>query len=117
MTQERIVTRRDVLRGALAMGCSVLIPAALPGCNSKPSEKPASDAPAELPAASVQPVVPAEPESSGKASQASVQYQARPKGARKCSDCMHFNAESNTCNVVDGQISPNGWCTLWVKKA
>jgi len=30
---------------------------------------------------------------------------------------MHFNAESNTCNVVDGQISPNGWCTLWVKKA
>ncbi len=113
MTQENMTTRRDVLRGALAMGCGLLFPAALLGCNSKSSEKQTRTAPAEPPAASAEP---AAPESSGKASQASVQYQAQPKGNRKCSGCIHFIAESDTCNVVDGQISPNGWCTLWFKK-
>ena len=52
-----------------------------------------------------------------KASQASVQYQAQPKDGKKCADCMHFIAESNTCKLVEGDISPTGWCVLWAKKA
>jgi len=114
MMKEEIPSRRDVLRGALAVGFSLLVPAALFGCNSKPSENSTGAAPPSPAAAGTQP---AAPESTGKATQASVQYQAQPKGDKKCSGCMHFSAESNTCNVVDGQISPDGWCSLWVKKA
>jgi len=29
---------------------------------------------------------------------------------------MNFIAESNTCKLVEGQISPDGWCVLWAKK-
>jgi hypothetical protein len=52
-----------------------------------------------------------------KVTQASVQYQSQPKGDRKCSDCQHFIAESQTCKLVEGQINPEGWCALWLKKA
>ena len=45
-----------------------------------------------------------------------MQYQTQPKGEQKCSGCMHFIAESNTCKLVEGQISPDGWCTLWAQK-
>lgn len=57
------------------------------------------------------------PAPSGKLSKAQVQYQEQPKADQKCSTCMHFIPESNTCKLVEGQISPNGWCTLWAKKA
>jgi len=114
MMKVEIPSRRVVLRGALAVGFSLLAPAALFGCNSKQGEKSTSAAPASPAAPSAEPAAPA---STGKATQASVQYQAQPKGDQKCGGCMHFSAESNTCNVVDGQISPDGWCSLWVKKA
>ena len=52
-----------------------------------------------------------------KASQASVPYQDEPKNGQTCAGCLHFIAESNTCKVVDGNISPTGWCALWVQKA
>ncbi len=106
MIKTDISSRRNVLRGGLAAACSLLIPAALLGCNAKQSEPAASTAPAE----------PAAPSTSGKATQASVQYQAQPKGDQKCADCMHFNAASNSCTVVDGSISPDGWCSLWSRK-
>ena len=51
----------------------------------------------------------------GKVSKAQVQYQDQPKGEQKCGNCMHFIAP-NSCMVVDGSISPEGWCKLWVKK-
>ena len=47
----------------------------------------------------------------------SVQYQAKPKGEQRCDNCINFIAESKTCKLVDGQISPEGWCSLWAKKA
>jgi hypothetical protein len=52
-----------------------------------------------------------------KVPQASVQYQTKPKGEQKCSNCINFIAESNTCKLVEGKVSPEGWCMLWVKKA
>jgi len=48
---------------------------------------------------------------------ANVQYQLQPKGEQKCGNCANFIAESNTCKQVDGQISPEGWCVIWTKKA
>ena len=117
---EEIPPRRVVLRGALAVGCGLLLPAALFGCDSKKDENAtgAATAPADSTAngtdATPDAAVPGEP---GKSSQASVQYQDQPKGDQKCDGCLHFIAESNTCKVVEGQISPNGWCILWIQKA
>ena len=51
---------------------------------------------------------------SAKASQASVQYQDKPKGDQQCDNCLHFEAPS-ACKVVEGSISPKGWCAIWVK--
>ena len=51
----------------------------------------------------------------GKLSQELAQYQEQPKGDQNCANCMHFMAP-NACKVVDGTVSPAGWCKLWVKK-
>jgi len=112
MMKDEIQSRRAVLRGALAVGCGLLIPAALLGCGSKQGETSTSPAPASP--IGPEPAAPATP---GKATQTSVQYQAQPNGELKCGGCMHFIAESNTCQVVDGQVSSEGWCSLWTKKA
>ena len=56
-----------------------------------------------------------------KASKAAVKYQDRPKGSAKCSGCKFFTAGKTksamgTCSIVDGAISPNGWCTAYTKR-
>jgi hypothetical protein len=111
---EDIPPRRVVLRGALAVGCGLLLPAALFGCDSKKSADSTVAAPASSPTTSEEPAAPA---ATKKVSQASVQYQTQPKGEQKCGNCVNFIAESNTCKLVDGQISADGWCSLWAKKA
>ena len=45
-----------------------------------------------------------------------VAYQDSPKGSQRCDNCLQFQAP-NLCQVVDGTISPSGWCKLWAKKA
>lgn len=47
-----------------------------------------------------------------------VAYQTSPsaKDDHQCDGCSLFQAP-NSCQVVDGTISPTGWCKLWVKKA
>lgn len=42
-------------------------------------------------------------------------YQDQPNGQHKCGICAHF-AAPNSCQVVDGQISPDGWCKLFAPK-
>lgn len=43
-------------------------------------------------------------------------YQDKPgPHGQKCSGCRLFKPPSS-CAVVTGKISPNGWCTAWVKK-
>lgn len=112
--KEEIPSRRVVLRGALAVGWSLCLPIALLGCDSRKGASSTSAAESSSPAASANS---AAPTATRKMPQASVQYQAQPKGEQKCGSCMQFIAESNTCKLVDGQISPEGWCTLWAKKA
>lgn len=131
--QEETPSRRVVLRGALALGCGLLMPAALFGCGKKEADSagaapdssappsadsavqapgPEAAAPEGSPAAGTESAAPA-----AKVSQASVQYRTQPNGEQKCSTCVHFIAESNTCKLVEGQISPEGWCVLWARKA
>lgn len=107
-------SRRIVLRGVLAAGCGLCLPFVLSGCDSKKPASPVMGAPDATPAPGSQPAAPA---TFAKASQASVNYRGQANGDQKCSTCVNFMAESNTCKVVDGQISPTGWCTLWIMKA
>jgi len=51
-----------------------------------------------------------------KMAQAAVKYQTTPKDGHQCSECNFFIAP-NSCKMVEGDISPTGWCVLWVKKA
>jgi len=52
----------------------------------------------------------------GKASKDAMKYQDHPNGEQKCSNCLQFVAPGS-CKVVEGAISPNGYCIAWVKKA
>jgi hypothetical protein len=47
---------------------------------------------------------------------ASAGYQETPKGDQQCANCTLFQASNNACTLVDGTISPSGWCKFWVKK-
>ena len=51
-----------------------------------------------------------------KATQAQAGYQATPNNGQTCAGCTYFQP-ANSCSVVEGQISPNGWCKLYQKKA
>jgi len=54
-------------------------------------------------------------EAVAKMSQKSVDYQDTPKNDQECSNCSLFQ-EPNSCTIVDGEISPKGWCKFWAKK-
>ncbi len=56
-----------------------------------------------------------------KSSKSAMKYQNTPKGSAKCSGCKLFipgkSAKANgTCKVVEGSISPNGWCVAYTPK-
>jgi hypothetical protein len=91
--QDEILSRRAVLRGALMVGCSLLVPISL---FSSPANA-ATEA--------------------KKLAKASVKYQDKPKGDQKCGTCTNFIAASKTCKLVEGPINPDGYCILWAKKA
>lgn len=116
MMKQETLSRRAVLRGAVALGCSAVAPIILSGCDSNKGTSTSGPAPAPAPVPDTS-ASPAAPATTQKMSQASVQYQAQPKGEQKCSGCLHFIADSNTCKLVEGQISPEGWCSLWAKRS
>jgi High potential iron-sulfur protein len=63
-----------------------------------------------------------QPARAAKASKAVAMYQPNPHGDQSCAKCIHFipgaTAEADgTCQVVDGSISPNGWCVLYAPKS
>jgi hypothetical protein len=51
-----------------------------------------------------------------KMSKQAARYQDSPKGDQKCADCRFF-MEGGSCQLVEGEIRPNGWCTLFQPKA
>ena len=50
-----------------------------------------------------------------KLAQKVVQYQDHPKDKHQCSICAHFQPP-HSCNIVAGNISPNGWCRMYSPK-
>ncbi len=82
------------------------------GFLGKPSRKAFLGAVVVLPALAS--ALPASADAS-KSSQASMQYQPTPKDGKHCSQCNFFIPGSSatadgTCKIVDGTISPNGYC-------
>ncbi len=51
-----------------------------------------------------------------KATKDAMKYQDKPSGDKQCSNCLQFVAP-NGCKVVEGAVSPSGYCIAWVKKA
>ncbi len=49
-----------------------------------------------------------------KMSQKLAHYQDDPKNGKDCKGCKFF-VKPHACTVVDGYISPKGWCMLWQK--
>lgn len=48
-----------------------------------------------------------------KISQAAVAYQAQPNGDKRCENCAQF-LPPNACKIIEGTISPQGWCRVFV---
>jgi hypothetical protein len=47
-----------------------------------------------------------------KVSQVVAQYQDSPQGGLSCAACTFFR-RPRSCQVVEGDISPQGWCRLF----
>jgi hypothetical protein len=50
-----------------------------------------------------------------KVPQKTVAYQDKPKGTDRCDGCNNFQPP-NACKLVEGEINPQGWCSLFTKK-
>jgi hypothetical protein len=48
----------------------------------------------------------------GKLSKEQAQYQDHPNGIQACATCTLFE-DPDRCKVVDGDISPDGWCKAY----
>ncbi len=55
------------------------------------------------------------PAEASKMSQKLSHYRDDPKNGKDCQGCKFF-VHPHSCTVVDGYISPKGWCMLWQKK-
>lgn len=55
-------------------------------------------------------------DAANKVLQSAAQYQSTPRGNQFCGDCAHFVPPTG-CKLVEGKISPGGWCRLFAKKA
>lgn len=58
------------------------------------------------------------------AMRAAMKYKDTPEGANNCANCGQFvpgktAKDLGGCKVFAGdtEVSPNGWCAAWVKKA
>lgn len=53
--------------------------------------------------------------SGGKLSKDDAEYQDESKNGDKCSECRFFQ-EPDGCEVVEGEINPEGWCKLYAQE-
>ena len=44
-----------------------------------------------------------------------VGYQDHPNGDKQCSECVHFLPPSS-CKMVEGTISPHGYCRIFARR-
>jgi hypothetical protein len=51
-----------------------------------------------------------------KLSQSRVNYQDKPRGRAQCSNCIQWQ-QPTACKIVDGTVSPAGWCSVYAPKS
>lgn len=61
------------------------------------------------------------PAQGGKVSKTVAKYQETPHGTQQCDGCMQYipgkaASANGTCKIVEGSISPKGWCTFFTAK-
>lgn len=57
----------------------------------------------------------ASPAIAAKMSPRAMSYRPTPNGNQSCGNCANFQPPAS-CKVVDGAISPSGWCILYRAK-
>ena len=67
---------------------------------------------AAIPADAIEAANSAAAQTPPKMSRAAAQYQDRPRGGVSCIACTFFR-KPDICQVVEGTVSPNGWCRLF----
>ena len=58
----------------------------------------------------------------GTESKSTAKYQDKPNGKQECDTCMQFvpgkaSSANGTCKIVEGSISPKGWCMNFTPKS
>ena len=92
LDMDKLISRRTLLKGAAAVTCVALASAFAGKAFAAKSTKAAAN------------------------------YQDKPNGDKKCSNCNLFipgktPTADGTCQVVEGSISPQGYCTLYGRKS
>jgi hypothetical protein len=54
-------------------------------------------------------------EAQSKTDKKTAKYQDQPNNGQSCSQCNFFRPPKS-CQLVDGDISPTGWCSFFAKK-
>ena len=54
-------------------------------------------------------------EAQTKVKPAVAKYQDHPNAGKNCAQCNFFRPPKS-CQLVEGDISANGWCSFWAKK-
>ena len=62
------------------------------------------------------------PAQGGTISKATAKYQDKPNAGKECDGCLQFvpgksSSGSGTCKIVQGDISPKGWCSYFTPKS
>ncbi|HET7848664.1 MAG TPA: high-potential iron-sulfur protein [Pseudolabrys sp.] len=55
-------------------------------------------------------------EAQSKVDKKTAKYQDHPNNGQHCAICRFFRPPKS-CQLVEGDISPNGWCSFFAKKA
>ena len=87
VNENRNLSRRSVLRGAALLASAAVTAGFVPS----------KDARAQ------------------KASKEAMNYADKPNGDKRCSNCLNFISPTS-CAIVEGTISPDGYCVAWAKK-
>lgn len=86
--RNRPLTRRAVLKGAALLAATVVVASGI------------------------------EARAQAKASKATMQYRDTPNGQQECDNCIQYipgktPKAMGACKVVEGEISPKGWCIAY----
>jgi len=116
---EQGFSRRSVLRKVAAALGAAGATAALAACGSSRTAAPPPPAPGPIIPPAPPPMAapaPPPPLAAAKETKREARYQNHPKGRERCGRCSHF-VRPNGCEIVEGRISPRGWCTHFTPAA